>query len=135
MAEVDPKVMDFVEKTLKENPSIELEDLFRMARKVSDSIQDLSRRQFNARYPLQVKRRRAQAVRKKTGHEKGSPAPRRARARKAGTPSPSGGPRDTVRGVLLQFATDITAAEERKELVRVLANVDRYVDRVLQGLS
>lgn len=135
MAEVDRKVMDFVEKTLSENPGIELEDLFRMARKVSDSIHDLSKRQFNARYPLQVKRRKAQAIRKKSGADKGSLTPRRARARKTRAPSVSGAPRDTVRGVLLQFATDITAAEERKELVRVLANVDRYVDQVLEGIS
>ncbi|MFO8174305.1 MAG: hypothetical protein ACQET1_12040 [Gemmatimonadota bacterium] len=38
-------------------------------------------------------------------------------------------------GVFLQFATDIAGAEERKDLVRVLAKVGRYVNQVLRGLS
>lgn len=135
MAEVDQKVMDFVEEALNENPGIQLEELFRMAREISDSIHHLSRRQFNARYPLQVKRRRAQAARSRNGGGKRPSGPRRTRAAHTTASSPVRGPRDTVRGVLLQFATDITAAEERKELVRVLANVDGYVDQVLKGIS
>ncbi len=40
-----------------------------------------------------------------------------------------------VRQVFLQFATDIAAAEERKDLVKVLAGVDQYVDQVLEGVA
>jgi hypothetical protein len=35
----------------------------------------------------------------------------------------------------MQLAIDIAGAEERKDLVRVLANMDRYVDQVLKGAS
>lgn len=134
VAEVDAKIMKFVEETLKKSPKIQLEDLFNRAKKVSKSIAELSKRQFNARYPLQVKRRKSQASRKRAGGRRKStvsPAPRgrRKATRKAGDP------REAVRSVFLQFATDITGAEERKDLVRVLANVDQYVDQVLKGVA
>lgn len=133
MPEIDAKAMKFVEDTLKKNPKIELEDLFERAKKVSPPMRKLSRRQFNARYPLQVKRRRAQAARSKGAAKKkaATPSPRGPRT----TATKGGGPRDAVREVLLQFATDITAAEERRDLVRVLAGVDRYVDQVLKGAA
>jgi len=134
VAEVDAKVMTFVEETLKESPKIQLEDLFDRAKKVSNSIKDLSKRQFNARYPLQVKRRRSQATRKRAGGRKKS-APSQSTRTQRKSSRRVGEPRDAVRQVFLQFATDITGAEERKELVRVLADVDLYVDRVLKGLS
>jgi len=133
MPEVDEKVMSFVEGILKKDPDIELEELFEATKKFKRSIGSLTRRQFNARYPLQVKRRRALA-------EKGS-APRK---KKASTSTPrkprrsiqssTSSPRDAIRQVFLQFATHIAAAEERKDLVKVLANVDRYVDDVLRNV-
>lgn len=134
MVAVDQKVMDFVEQTLKQDPGIQLEELFRRATEVSDSIRDLSKRQFNARYPLQVKRRIYQATGKKEGSRKKTPSPSKVRSRRSSAASADGS-REAVRGVFLEFATDIAGAEERKDLVRVLANVDRYVSQVLKGLS
>ncbi len=126
--------MSFVEDTLTKDPKIRLDDLFQRAREVSASIKDLSKRQFNARYPLQVKRKRSQAARKKAGSRTRTQATSRARVRaktrKKGTES-----REAVRGVFLQFATDIAGAEERKDLVKVLADVDRYVDQVIKSLN
>jgi hypothetical protein len=125
--------MSFVEGVLKKNPDIELEELFEATKKFKRSIGGLSRRQFNARYPLQVKRRRALA-------EKGRvPAKRKASTsapKKTRRPRHSAetSPRDDIRQVFLQFATHIAAAEERKDLVKVLANVDRYVDDVLRSV-
>ena len=132
MAEVDAKVMKFVEDALKKTPKIQLDDLFQKAKKVSKSVADLSKRQFNARYPLQVKRKKAQAAQPRKPRRKKA-APTTARGRKAA--SKREGSREAVRKVLLQFATDITGAEERKELVKVLAGVDRYVDQVLKGVA
>jgi hypothetical protein len=40
-----------------------------------------------------------------------------------------------VRQVFLDFATDLAAAEDRKDLVKVLAAVDGYVDEVLKSLA
>jgi hypothetical protein len=142
VADVDAKVMKFVEETLKKAPKIELEDLFERAKKVSDSMGMLSKRQFNARYPLQVKRRAAQGKRPKAKAEKAPAKPRvrrpaaaaEAQAHPEPTPA-SDRSRQNVRKVLLQFATDIAGAEERKALVKVLAGVDRYVDQVLKGVA
>ena len=133
MPEVDEQVMKFVEKTLTQHPDMQLEELFQRAKEFKSSMSKLSKRQFNARYPLQVKRRRALAARRTSGKGKeGAPSPRQ-RSRKA-VPIP-GAPRDRVRQVLLQFATDIAAAEEKKDLVRVLAGVDDYVNQVMQGMD
>jgi hypothetical protein len=130
--EVDEKVMKFVEDTLKKNPKIQLEELFQRTKKFKPSIGRLSKRQFNARYPLQVKRRRALAARGKGSGRKKPATPRRRTQRRI--PTLPAEPRDRVRQVFLQFATDIAAAEERKDLVRVLADVDSYVDLVMKGL-
>ena len=134
MAEVDDKVMTFVEETLKKRPKIQLEELFERAKAVSDSIRDLSKRQFNARYPLQVKRRRSQASKGSASGRKGVGGSGRAMSNPRGKRGPIG-PRESVRQVFLQFATDITGAEDRKDLVRVLASVDAYVDQVLKGVA
>ena len=131
MPEIDEKAMKFVEDTLKKSPMIQLDELFQRTKKVSSPIRRLSKRQFNARYPLQVKRRRALAARgRSTGKKKATPPPKGRTPRKPRVQSSE--PRDAARRVFLQFAMDIAAAEERKDLVKVLAGVDRYVDRVLK---
>jgi hypothetical protein len=43
--------------------------------------------------------------------------------------------RDEVRAQFLSFASDIAAAEARKDLVKVLANVDKYVDAVAKAVG
>lgn len=138
MAKTDEKVMKMVEKELEKNPDISVSDLFEKAKKVSSDIGELTNRQFHARYPLQVKRRKAM----KSGGKKKTAAPKRRKKRtstsrkktvSAGTASDAN--REAVRGEFLSFASDLTAAEARKDLVKVLANVDRYVDRVLKTTS
>ncbi len=57
MADVDPKVMAAVERAVKKEPKISSADLFLKVTKRHESVRDLSLRQFNARYPLQVRRR------------------------------------------------------------------------------
>jgi hypothetical protein len=145
VAEIDEKVMAFVEETLQQNPGMKLTELFERAREVSPSIGELDKRQFNARYPLQVKRSRAQAPGggsrpkgKSKPKARGPSTGRRSRARSASTPGASGDDRpsrEAVRQVLLQFAVDIVGAEERKQLVKVLARVDHYVDKVVQAMG
>jgi len=131
--EINEKVMKFVEDTLKKSPDIQLDELFRRTKKVSSSIRRLSKRQFNARYPLQVKRRKALAVRGKGRGRKKAAARQGRPTRKPSIQSVA--PRDMVRQVFLEFASDMAAAEERKDLVKVLARVDRYVDQVLKGVG
>ncbi len=54
---IDPKVMAAVERAIKKEPKISSADLFLKVTKRHESVRDLSLRQFNARYPLQVRRR------------------------------------------------------------------------------
>lgn len=124
MAKTDQKIMKLVEAELKKNPEISVDQLYEKAQKANSDIGDLTLRQFNARYPLQVKRRMSASSGKRT---------RRRKTRKAASAVPSDGPsRQKVRETFLRFASDLVAAEQRKDLVDVLASVDRYVDQVLK---
>ena len=126
MAHVDEQVMSAVEAALKENPSANVDELFEIARGINATMGELSKRQFHARYPLQIKR-------------KMNPGKRRGR-RRAKTAAQGGakrrgasGSREAVRSTFLKFATELAGAEERKDVVRVVANVDRYVDEVMEA--
>lgn len=125
MAEVDGKVLEAVEQALHENPKATVDELFDVARKVNSAVSGLSKRQFHARYPLQVKRRMAPTKPRR---------PRRAKSRdrKARVKKPDAAIREAVRATFLKFAADLSGAEARKDLVRVVAGVDRYVDEVLK---
>jgi hypothetical protein len=121
MARNEDKVMEFVTKELEKNPGAKTADLFEQAKRVDASIKELSLRQFNARFPLQVKRKKSGS---KPGRKRRSLNLRRDR----GTESTA---RDAIRGLFLKFAGDLTGAEEKKDLVKVLAGVDRYVDEAI----
>ena len=150
MAERSAEAQERVRETLQRNPDATTQELQEAAQAVEPSIVELSRRQFNAGYVLPLKRA-ASAGRKKApraGQKK--PAGRRrkaaseavqaavaavapSRARRASTGSES--ERDEVRATLLQFARDFSAAESRTEIVGVLADVDRYVDRIVGAMG
>jgi hypothetical protein len=125
LANVDEKVLAAVEAALKKNPGTSVDELMVIAKGVSPAISKLSKRQFHARYPLQVKRRMS-AV--KGGRRRSrKPAPRKGSAQAAA------GAREAVRGAFLRFATDLAGAEARKDVVKVVAGVDKYVDEVLKA--
>jgi hypothetical protein len=113
MAETNKKVMTMVEEELRKTPGISTKELFQKALKIDKSIGDLSPRQFNALYPLQVKRRLA---------------PRKPRATAARRRAAD---RSAVRAVLLHFAMDIAAAEDTADVIEVIGNVDQYVEKVI----
>ncbi len=127
MAKVDDKVMAAVEAELKKNPDASVDELFQMAKGVNSGVGKLSKRQFHARYPLQVKRRTGSSKPRKAGRKKKA-APRRARTQRNDNASA----RESVRGIFLKFASDLAGAEARKDVVKVVAGVDRYVDDVLK---
>lgn len=56
MVDRNADVMEMVEEELQENPDISNKDLKLKAEEIDEGIEELSARQFNARYPLQVKR-------------------------------------------------------------------------------
>lgn len=148
MAEVNQKVMEMVQSELKKNPDVSNAELLEKARSIDKSVSKLSARQFNATYPLQVKRAmspsRKRAARK--GGRKGKAKRARGasgagtrgggrKARKApGSATGGGESRDQVRKVLVQLARDV-AEGDRGALVEVAAGIDRYVDRILKATS
>lgn len=120
MAEINAKVMAMVEDELKKNPDATTDELIEKAKKVDKGVAKLSNRQFNARYPLQVKRRRANG-------SKSRRRPSRRRRRKGDVD------RTAVRGILLDFAREIAGAESKTAVLDVIGNVDSYVDRLAKA--
>lgn len=130
VAERNPQVMEMVAKELEKDPEAKADALFEKARKIDASIGELSLRQFHARYPLPLKRKRTA--------EKGRPRRPRSRGKSATAAKKKstqarrqGAPRDEVRRVFLEFASELARAESRPSIVDVLGRVDDYVDRVI----
>lgn len=128
MAKNEEKVMDFVKKELEDNPEVTTSDLYERAKKVDSGVSKLSLRQFNARFPLQIKR-------KKSLNETGGRRRRRRKTARTRGRQATATQRDAVRDAFLRFAAELSAAEERKELVGVIAQVDQYVDEVMSAVG
>lgn len=124
MADVNDDLMAFVEAELQKNPDISSKDLFEKAKESHESARGLTIREFHARYPLQVKRK--QALASGGSRRRKSKSRRSRRSRKNQTAN-----RDAVREVLLGFASDLSAAEARKDLVKVLSGIDDYVEKIM----
>lgn len=87
MADTDEKAYAAVEEALKKNPDASLDEIWDAAKSASPAVGKLSRRQFNAKYPLQIKRRlqrEGAGGRKRRGGAKKAAA-RKGAAKKAGT--------------------------------------------------
>lgn len=155
MANTDEKVMTLVEKELARNPDIGVEELREKATKVNPDVGALTLRQFNARYPLQVKRRQsqksegiAQTVVKAVERTRKAAASRARRTRKkvtepatapAAAPAPTApkpADREAIAKVLHRFAQDLTAAgDDVHKVVTMMGNMDKYVDQVVKAIS
>jgi hypothetical protein len=175
VAKTDDSAYAAVEAALRQNPQATQDELWEKAKEASPGVARLSRREFNARYPLQIKRklqreaggggagaRKRAAGAKRAGRKAGGRKGRRAAAaaaaggagaeaaaparRRPGRPKGSGrkaapaqaaagsAERESIRQALLGFATEVvSAADQPKNLVKLLANVDRYVDRVVKS--
>lgn len=132
MADINEKVLAMVEKEIRADPNVSNDELRAKAEKIDSSISKLGPRQFNARYPLQVKRRLApkkprRARRKSGGTRKATAGKGRARNSAASSPN------EPVRAVLLDFARDVAAADGKAQIVDLIAGVDKYVDRVVKA--
>jgi hypothetical protein len=132
VAEKD-RIMDMVRKELEKDPGIENKELYAKASDIDESVEDLTLRQFHARYPLQVKRQMAQdsgGAKKKKKRKKKSGTSRKG-ATSGGRGDGSGGvDRERIRSTLLRFARDVSAAEGKAEMIDLLSSVDDYVDDI-----
>lgn len=145
--EISQRVLDMVRRELVQNPDVDNAVLYDKAHSLDpESMKDVDRRQFNARYPLRVKRFELKARTSgkpkppKQARERKPRRPRTSAAEAApaavaskSPPAAAGRPvaRDNVRDVLLRFAQDLANAESRGDIVGVVASVDRYVDQVM----
>ncbi|MFQ5536136.1 MAG: hypothetical protein ACE5GJ_01670 [Gemmatimonadota bacterium] len=118
----EEKIRAAVEAEIKRNPSATVDQLWEVAKSISPAVGRLTKRQFHARYPLQIKRKLAPPRKRKA---------RKTSGRRRAAPAKPTAVRDEVRAVFLKFASDLAAAETRKDVVKVVAGVDRYVDQAL----
>lgn len=135
MPEVEKKdaIMEMVRQELSDDPDAENKDLYAKAKKIDPSVDDLSLRQFHARYPLQVKRKMAQSRRDR---QKSRGAKKRTDGSGSGGSGGSGAvDRETIRSTLLRFARDVSAADGKAEMIDILSSVDDYVDDVVDAVD
>jgi hypothetical protein len=159
MTKTIDRVMEMVRRALDKDPDARSGTLYEQAKKVDRRVGQLSLRQFHALYPLTVKRQQAgsRRARKKTGTggaaKRGRPAgsgrgpgrppgggrPSRApRSRSAPeTAAPAAGTgsgdRDNVRGVVLELVAAVARAEDKADLIKVLGEIDGWVDRLVRA--
>jgi len=131
MAKTDDKIMALVEKALASNPRAGTTELFEKAKAADSTVGKLTIRQFHARYPLQVKRRKGRAAPKSAAPKSAAPKPRRSAGKASAVPVT--GSREGVREVFLRFAQDLADADERRDLIKVLGNLDRYVEDAVRA--
>lgn len=123
----EDKVMKYVEGQLAKDPAVSNQTLYAGAKKLDRGVGKLSIRQFHAKYPLQVKRRKNRR-RKRVGT---------ATRRKTGGGGRSGVKVDAqtqrVRKILIDFARELSGAESQVETIEVLAKLDRYAADILKA--
>lgn len=117
MVDRNERVMEMVEEAIREDPDVSNDELQERAAELDPRIGELSARSFNARYPLQVKRKLS--------------AEQEEVEKTAGSAEDDNELRAATREALLDFAKDYTGAEDRGKAIDVLLNVDEYVDRAL----
>jgi hypothetical protein len=143
-----------VRHTLVAKPDVSNRELFARAVEIAPAAVDgLSLRQFHARFRLPIVRHEmarrprprkdpaVNATRKPASQ--GEPAqkrpkqrrPRRTRQQMAAAANhvaQTEAMRPEVRAALVEFAVQLEGAEQRIDLVRVVAGIDTFVDRILQ---
>lgn len=130
--ETDPKVMEMVREQLERERPPPLAALYGRAVRMNPEIRKLTPRQFNARYPLQVRRRMKARERRRR-------ATRLAASRNGRQPSPSAPHgssselRGRIRTILWAYARLVAAAGTKAELVGAVSAADRYVDDLVEA--
>lgn len=148
MAETDPQVLEFARTQLERQPDLGSRALYELAQQADPSVGELSQQQYHGRYYLAARRavdppkekrprapKRNQPERKagkgsgrsKNGQSAASETPTNAEKPAQGQPTEHA----QVRSLFLEFAQKFAEAESRSEIVRVLTQVDDYVDRVV----
>lgn len=111
-------VLKMVREELQRPSSPSTAALYSRAIRIDPSIRELTLRQFNAKYPLRVKREKA-----------------RTRAKEDGKRTRKRVDREAIRDVLFRFARNVAAAGGTAGVIDALAGVDRYVEEVVAAIG
>lgn len=123
----NPDVMEMVEEQLRKNPDISNRDLKLKAEDIDSDIENLSARQFNARYPLQVKRRLA--AEQEMSEDGGAPAATReteGTGKESGEDEPSEETREKI-FEMIEEALEVDPEVSNDELQERAAEIDPSV--------
>jgi hypothetical protein len=108
-----------VRSTLVVDPKVKNRELYKRAMEIAPlAVKDLSLRQFHAQYRLPASRERA--IRNGTIKPRTRKPPRLSGANR-------------IRGILLEFAEELTSAESRSDLVRVIGGIDAWVAKIVEA--
>lgn len=149
--ESEERILEMVERQLDRPNPPDTKVLYRRAMHFIDrDVRELSVTQFNAKFPLRVKRRRARrraeaaGGRRSPGEKGGSPEPGTGSHREnGGGPGEAHDPgterqrvdvRRRLREVFLEYARLVGSAEGPAGLIDAYRRVGSYVDRALEEL-
>lgn len=129
MSQKDKMILDMVRKQLQRPNPPGTEVLYARAARIDEGIRELSLRQFNARYPLRVRREMARA-KKKQGREEADIS---AEDVEESLDRALGEDRRTaIRNVLLEFAREVVQTPTGPGLVDLVeGGIDEHVDRAI----
>lgn len=139
--ETEREILEMVERQLDRPNPPDTTVLYRRAMHFIDrDVRHLSLQQFNAKFPLQVKRRRAKE-RADARTSRSSRGPRTGEAAAAPTGRSDGREgrsgkerlRERLRCAMIDYAKRVAGAEGRGELVEAVPRVEEYVERALEG--
>lgn len=130
MKDPNERIMEMVRHALAADPKVTNRELLERARKLApEAVEGLGLRQFHGRYRLPAARDRSAARRTaRPARKKVEPSVRRA----ADPGSPA---RAEVREAFLQFAVELSSAERRADIVRAVARIDTWVERIVTALE
>jgi hypothetical protein len=136
--EKDPEIVKMVRDQLvrrKSPPNIKA--LYGRAIRINEEIRELSLRQFNALYPLQVRRELKRKESEPSSTDRGSDAgSSEERSPGRTTPDEGGGEareearRSAIRAELLAFARAVARTSGPDELIDLVLDLDAWVERV-----
>lgn len=123
------RIFNMVRAALVANPKVKNKDLMARAREIDPAAMNgMTGPQFHAKFRLAVSRERA----KRNGTTKPrTRKPKMPLAEAKSTRSRKAGNLDHVRSTLIEFAVAVQAAESRSDLVKVIAGVDSWAERIV----
>lgn len=112
-------ILEMVRQQLQRTNPPSTEALYGRAARIDPAIREFTLRQFNARYPLRVRREMAREQK-----ESEEPA------------SPEDDGRAAVREVLIDFAREVSSTPEGPEFIALIGeDLENFVDRVVAAVA